>query len=176
MQSLIAQAIRRLKTPKPKLEIPVEVWSSIITTLRSRGCGQRESAAFLLGYCHPNYRECMDFIPHDDLDPHCLKRGAIDFDGAYYHKLWEICKRRKCDVVADIHTHPSREFISVVDREHPSVGRRGHIGLIVPFYAMCKTNPEAIGIYQFLGGTDWRTVRPKNRKKSLILLSKRKQQ
>lgn len=172
MRNLIVKATRRLRTPNPRLKISVGAWNSLIATLRDRGDGCKESAAFLLGHCHPGYRECIDFIPHDDLDPHCLKRGAIHFDGVYYHQLWEICKKRKCDVIADIHTHPYREFISVTDREHPSVGRKGHIGLIVPYYAMRRTDPSAIGIYQFLGGSNWRTVPQKKRKESLILIDK----
>jgi len=172
MKNLIAQATRRLKIPKPKLKISVKIWNSLVTTLRSRGEGCRESAAFLLGHCHPRHRECIGFIPHDELDPHCLRWGAIDFDGVHYHELWEICKERKCDVVADIHTHPYREFISDIDRQNPAVGKRGHISLIVPFYAMCGTDPSAIGIYQFLGGVDWRAVSPKKRKEALILTDK----
>lgn len=151
MQNLIAQTTRRIKTPTPRLKIAIGVWDSLIATLRNRGDGCRESAAFLLGYRHSGYRECVDFIPHDDLDPHCLRWGAIHFDGVHYHKLWEICKARKCDVIADIHTHPYREFISDIDRQNPAIGKIGHISLIVPYYAMRRTDPGAIGIYQSLG-------------------------
>jgi len=172
MQNLIAQDTRRLKIPRPRLKISAEIWNSLVATLRNRGEGCRESAAFLLGHCHSLYRECIDFILLDDLDPRCLRRGAINFDGVHYHELWEICRKRMCDVIADIHTHPHREFISGLDRQNPAIGKRGHVSLIVPFYAMRRTDPRAIGIYQFLGGVDWRTVPPKKRKESLILTEK----
>lgn len=161
----IRRTIARLITPRPRIEIKKSVWQDLCRDLKSSSDGCKESGAFLLG--HGNWIE--SYVLYDQLGGDCLFQGAIRIRGKHYGRLWKICRERSQQVVADVHTHPGREFQSVTDRGNPMMDKSGHIGLIIPFYASRSPTPSTTGIYQYLGKGHWRIISQKNRHKALLL-------
>jgi proteasome lid subunit RPN8/RPN11 len=123
--------------------------------LRDRGRGTREAGAFLLGRHEGEHRIVEDFITYDEIDPNCLQ-GGIMFDGSRMDRVWELCRAKKLQVVADVHTHPGGYGQSGTDRANPMMPERGHIALIIPNFADRIYVPGEIGIYEFLGGERWK--------------------
>jgi proteasome lid subunit RPN8/RPN11 len=130
---------------------------------RGRNCS-RESGAFLLGQRKDGRARIVDFVLYDDLDPHALDSGIVRFDGRYFSDLWAICRARGLIVVADIHVHPGGSGQSGSDRDHPMITRAGHIALILPQFAIGPQPRRDVGIYRYLGGKRWDTVRPSERR------------
>jgi hypothetical protein len=128
-------------------------WRTLMTELRLRGHGRRESGAFLLA--ERGSRRVERAVYLDDLDPNCLN-GAIAFDGMYYDLLWQVCDETGLVVVADAHTHP-RKWVgqSSVDRDNPMIAKRGHLALIVPNFAEGRPTPAAIGVHRYGGDAGW---------------------
>ena len=122
--------------------------------LRERGRGSRESGGFLLGRRDGDRRLVEGFIPYDEIDPDCL-RGTIVFDGSRMDLVWDLCRAKNLEVVADVHTHPGGYSQSNVDQENPMIPERGHIALIVTNFADKRYMPGQIGIYEFRGGDRW---------------------
>jgi len=91
-----------------------------------------------------------EFIAYDDIDPNALQ-GAILFDGSRMDVVWERCRQKNLEVVADVHTHPSGYGQSGIDQANPMIPERGHIALIVPNFADQIYNPGEIGIFEFIG-------------------------
>lgn len=139
------------------VKIPRWLWFQLIRQLCRRGEGERESGAFLLG--QPGASRISAFVCYDDLDPTALDTGIIVFHGAGFVSLWDICRRRKMRVIADIHTHEGRwTGQSEADRTHPMVGQKGHISLIAPYYAQrSHCSLRGVGTYQYLGNHQWDT-------------------
>ncbi len=136
-------------------------WRKLITDLRARGAGCRESGAFLLA--PPASSRITAHICYDDLDPRALDSGIIIFHGGGYARLWQLCEARQLRVVADVHTHPSSwTEQSDADATHPMVGTAGHVALIVPNFARDNSfSLRGVGIYRYLGDHQWQdsTVR-----------------
>ena len=122
--------------------------------LRERGRGERESGGFLLGRRTARSRTIEQFIAYDDIDPSSL-RGAILFDGSKMDEVWRVCREKRLQVVADVHTHPFGFGQSGVDRANPMIPEKGHIALIVPNFADRYYGPGDIGIYEFRGIGQW---------------------
>lgn len=138
-----------------KLTISIWLWMRLIKQLRKRGHGQRESGAFLLG--RNGQSRITHFICYDDLDPMALDTGIVVFHGHGFVPLWEVCRREKMQVLADVHTH-SDEWTgqSEADRTHPMVGQKGHVSLIVPHYGMRNLlELGGVGIYEYVGNHQW---------------------
>lgn len=137
------------------LFIPVLLWYSLIKALRRRSKGIRESGAFLLGSAESN--KIAFFVLYDDLDPHCLDKGIIIFDGAGFVTLWKLCEEKHLKVLADIHTHPGRFVVqSGTDKINAMISKKGHIALIVPNYARNYfLDFKGIGIYEYLEHNRW---------------------
>lgn len=152
---LIRRIIRALAAPDHHLSCSSHVWKEGVDELRRRTEGIHESGAFLLGRETKGHREIVRFEYYDDLDPHSLDTGIVIFDGAGYGKLWEICRRDRLTVVADIHVHPGIARQSESDRHNPMISNRGHIALIVPNYAEGSQDARDLGIYQFKGSYTW---------------------
>lgn len=129
-------------------------WKRILLELRARSLGTRESGGFLLGRREGGCRIILDLLPYDAVDPDSL-RGAIVFDGSYMDVVWDECRRRELQVVADVHTHPGGYGQSAIDQQHPMIPQRGHIGLIVPNFADRLYLPGQVGIYEYLGRGRW---------------------
>ena len=151
----IRTIIRDLVASECRLSCPRNLWVGGLAELRRRGAGRRESGAFLLGTRAERLRRIQRFVYYDDLDPHCLDRGYVVFDGAGYGPLWDLCRKTGLEVVADVHTHPGAPFQSGADRMHPMVAVKGHIALIVPDFAKRVFQPHELGIYEYEGGHRW---------------------
>ena len=150
----IVQTIWEQFFPQKRLKCPTLIWEEIHRELKKRGQGHRESGGFLLGYIESNCRHVKAFLPYDEIDPASL-RGHIVFDGSKMDLVWRECKRLKMRVIADVHTHPRGYQQSSIDQENPMIPERGHIALIVPYFAKRIFMPGEIGIYEFLGGGRW---------------------
>ncbi len=131
-------------------------WTSIVAELARRSDAVRESGAFLLGRRWGVRREVLDVVYYDDLAPDALAHGDIVFPRHAYGPLWRICSARNLAVVADVHTHPGRAWQSRLDRDHPMIVERGHLALILPRYAQAPCGDTEIGLYEYLGGKQWR--------------------
>lgn len=144
-----------LRKPRHRLEVRHKVWAQGIAELRARAGGVRESGAFLLGRHKGGCAHIERFVYYDDLDPHCLRNGAINFNGACLGDLWAICRTNRLEVVADVHLHPGGYGQSSIDQANPMIPSSGHLALIIPDFAMRGTEPGHIGIYEYKGGTAW---------------------
>ncbi len=151
----IRTTIRGLLAPKHRLSCSSKLWRDGLMELNLRGGGHRESGAFLFGKRYGDQRVIMDFAFYDDLDPHCLDTGIVVFDGTYYSRLWQLCRERRQEVVADVHTHGGRARQSPDDRANPMIAKPGHIALIVPGFAQHAVRASELGIYQYKGGHCW---------------------
>ncbi|WP_372855725.1 hypothetical protein [Sphingomonas sp.] len=130
------------------------MWRALLRDLARRGCGERESGAFLLGTDVSGVRRVKAYLPFDEIDPKCLT-GYIDFDGTKMDLVWAECRRLRLKVVADVHTHPGGYGQSGIDRDNPMMPRRGHLALIVPDYACRTVGPGEVGIYELRGPASW---------------------
>lgn len=149
-----------LFAPEHRLACSAPLWQVGITELRRRGGGRRESGAFLLGERGTSRgverRRVRRFVYFDDLDPNCLDSGIVVFDGAGFGPLWRLCREVGLAVVADVHTHPGMARQSDSDRRHPMIATAGHFALIVPDFAARVPAISDIGLYEYLGGHQWR--------------------
>jgi proteasome lid subunit RPN8/RPN11 len=150
----LARTIRTLIFPPRPLACRRRLWARILSELRDRGGGRRESGGFLLGRRDGARRVIEDFIPYDAVDPDAL-RGHIVFDGSRMDAVWAECRRRGLQVVADVHTHPNGAAQSDIDRANPMIPERGHLALIIPNFARRLYLPGEIGIFEFGGRDGW---------------------
>ena len=137
------------------LRMSMWLWLRLFCQLRRRGCGERESGAFLLS--KQGSRRITKFICYDDLDPTALDSGIIVFHGAGFVPLWDFCRRKQMNVVADIHTHGDDwTGQSDADRTHPMIGQKGHVSLIAPHFAQRNLlSLDGVGIYEYSGNHQW---------------------
>lgn len=142
------------------LTISYLMWFKLIKGLRKRGMNRKESGAFLLG--KPDSKIISKIMYYDDLDPHSLDNGFIEFDGCGYVLLWDYCIERNLTVLADVHTHPGNMIKqSGTDIANPMISLPGHIALIIPKFARkWFLSKKEIGIYRYLGNYKWETIKP----------------
>lgn len=138
-----------------RLEIAAAHWSELMTDLRRRGGGRRESGAFLLGTMNGNVRRVEAWAPYDDLDPNALTAGYVCLDTSAFTRLWATCGQAGKVIVADVHTHPGGPHQSLSDRANPMISQVGHLALIVPKYARGRVTPRDISVNVYLGGKQW---------------------
>ncbi len=155
------------RAPQPRLRVAAALWEELMHRLRERGGGVHESGAFLLGTGEGPQRAASSFVLYDDLDPNCLAEGYVRFDGRYYGRLWELCRRDSLSVVADVHTHPGGAGQSRSDKTHPMVSIPGHIALIVPNYAQTPVSAADVGVYVYRGRYRWGNYR--GRRATIVL-------
>lgn len=138
------------------LNIPVALWAQALSQMRKRGAGWRESGAFLLGL--ENSKQVSDFICYDDLDANAYQGGGIAFHDAGYAALWRLCRERKLQVLADVHTHPGAIVLqSGIDQRNPMIPVVGHTALIVPHFGKTPWwTLKNTGVYEYLGNFQWR--------------------
>ena len=143
--------------PTLSLTLPICLWIRLLRQLRRRGDGCRETGAFLLGRRLPRKAHITAFLCYDDLDPQACQSGAITFHAPGYSGLWDHCRTRGLQVVADVHTHPgSHVGQSHVDQQHPMLPIPGHIAMIVPrFGHMAWWSLRSLGVYEYLGNFRW---------------------
>ena len=149
----VAASIRGFIAPCHQLSANAFVWRSVLAELRTRCDGRREAGAFLLGRHVEMRRRILEAVFYDDLDPDCLRNGAIDFDGRKLAALFALCKQKGLEVVADVHVHPRGSGQSDVDHDNAMIRQMGHIALIVPRFA--RNGDADLGIYQYHGGGEW---------------------
>jgi proteasome lid subunit RPN8/RPN11 len=142
-----------------KVRCSVAFWFQLQRQLRLRANGERESGAFLLGNSAHDVATLAEAVYYDDLDPQALRTGIVRFDGQYYARLWEICRRTGLDVVADVHTHPASAHQSQSDRSHPMMARSEHIALIVPDFASDWLAINRVRAYEYMGNRNWIPLR-----------------
>lgn len=154
------------------VKIPRALWAQVISQLRKRGAGKRESGAFLLSPTSSTAGKVTAFICYDDLDPTALQSGAIEFHAAGYSPLWRICRERELRVIADVHTHPGSSVLqSWTDQRHPMVPIVGHTAMIVPQFGRTTWwHVKEVGIYEYLGSFKWRCY-PSNSKARRVNLT-----
>lgn len=168
MITYIRDTIRGFVAPEHQVAIGKSLWKNLQRELAERGSGTRESGAFLLGRINrPGRRIVERFIPYDDIDPHCLDTGIIDFNGACFEKLFDICRASGLKVVADVHTHPGEPYQSRSDRDNPMIAREGHIAFIVPNFAQNLAEVHEIGLYRYLGNRRWENLSGENAHRKL---------
>jgi proteasome lid subunit RPN8/RPN11 len=134
------------------------MWRRLILDLRARGGGKRESGAFILGDRNGSVDRARIFVPYDELDPAAFESGIIRFGSSGYPKLWEICRKRKQRVVADVHAHPSTWVNqSDSDQAHPMIPEAGHLAIILPNFADTSWwTLTGVGLHEYLGSRRWR--------------------
>jgi hypothetical protein len=138
-----------------KLRFGRRQWRGMVAELGRRGGGHSEAGAFLLGDRDGDGTRVRQVVYLDELDPHCLQ-GSIRFEGRAYSRLWEICERERCTVLADVHTHPSPWVgQSPTDMENPMVALSGHLALILPDLAMHPVKPAEVGLHEYRGEDGW---------------------
>lgn len=142
---------------KPKVTILFSVWEQLITELKIRGEGIRETGAFLLG--RKGETTVSEFMCYNDLDPTAFDSGIIIFNGDGYIPLWEYCLCQNMKVLADVHTHPGAwTGQSHSDMKNPMIAQAGHFALIVPRFATIENQGlEGVGIHEFLGNKKWKS-------------------
>jgi proteasome lid subunit RPN8/RPN11 len=141
------------------IRVPLPLWARMIFQLRRRSAGKRESGAFLLGPQNGAMLSVVEYICYDDLDPHAYQSGAIAFHAAGYAALWQYCRKKSLQVLADVHTHPSQSVgQSPIDKRNPMVPMVGHTALILPNFARTPWwSLRTAGVYEYLGDFTWRT-------------------
>jgi proteasome lid subunit RPN8/RPN11 len=145
-----------MTTVAVKVEINRLFWFNLTRELHRRGRSKRESGAFLLG--RQDSARIVRAVYYDDLDPNCLERGYIHFNGAGFVPLWKICQDEKLRVIADVHTHPTTwTNQSESDETNPMIAQKGHMALIIPNYARrLRFSLRGVGIFEYLGDGQWR--------------------
>jgi len=144
------------------ITVPILLWRRLLHELRQRGNGRRESGAFLLRARGAGQGRITRFVCYDDLDPDSCQSGAIAFHANGYAALWEYCREKAVEVIADVHTHPGPQVRqSGTDQRHPMVPVVGHTAMIVPNFADAAWwSLEKVGVYEYLGDFTWRAHGP----------------
>lgn len=157
MYSFLSRLLGRLLGQKPRLYCSASVWEAGVHELAHRTrAGRRESGAFLLGGDEGSGdKRILEFVFYDDIDPHSLDTGIVQFSGTKLPLLWEHCRMRGYGVVADVHVHPGGYGQSASDQTDPVMPRAGHIALIIPHFAQREIVPGKIGLYEYLGNGTW---------------------
>lgn len=137
------------------LEFAPGVWSSMVSDLRRRGGGWRESGAFLLRQASDSEGLVRAWLPYDELDPTSLNYAYVRLDSSAFSRLWAICSELNLEVVADIHTHPLGPRQSLSDQANPMISLVGHIALIVPRFAHGNVKPSDLSFNVYQGGGKW---------------------
>ncbi|MDR7273126.1 proteasome lid subunit RPN8/RPN11 [Pelomonas saccharophila] len=142
-----------------QIQIPLLTWRRLVGDLMARGSGTRETGAFLMGKKGDEGRAVVDYLCYDDLDRRALAHGIVEFHRGGFSKLWDVCKDRSLKVLADVHTHPTRDVRqSFTDKANPMLPVRGHVALILPKYgATSRWSLAPAGIYRFAGAGQWDT-------------------
>src|SRR5271166_1302892 len=141
------------------LRVPLLLWVRIILDLQRRGKGRGESGAFLLGRQDITSGRVTTYVCYDDLDSQAYQAGAIAFRAVGHAALWEYCRKKQLQVLADVHTHPGQNVRqSHIDQRNPMIPMKGHTAMIVPNFANTPWwSLGAVGVYEYLGDFEWRT-------------------
>ena len=138
-----------------EISISIGWWYKLITGLRKRGGGKRESGGLLLGK-YGKFK-VHRIVFYDQFDATVSDSGIIQFRGAV--ALFQYLEKEKLVVLADIHTHPTNDTRqSNLDKNHPIIRSKGHIAIIAPKYASdLLIFPKHCSVYEYLGKFEWNT-------------------
>ena len=162
MRSFLNRLFGWLLGPSPTICCDVGVWAAGVSELERRTLGgHRESGAFLLGHERNGYRQIVEFVFYDDIDPQALDTGVVHLHGNKLPRLWEYCRSRGYGVIADVHVHPGSYGQSDSDQANPVMPKAGHVAFIIPDFARRDTRPGGIGMYEYLGNGAWADHTPK---------------
>lgn len=139
----------------PLLEVPAQLWSTLIRHLCYQGAGVRESGAFLLGNKTDSGRVVTKVLPYEQLQADALHDDYVTLTSASFARLWDFCRQEGLSVVADIHTHRFSAGQSRSDCTNPIVAISGHIALIVPHFAQGNVRLQNLGMYVYQGNHRW---------------------
>lgn len=142
----------------PQLHIKLTIWRILLSELHRRTRECHESGAFLLGRVNNGDRIVEEIVYYDDLDPHAYRTGVVVMHASSFGVLWDHCKSRKLSVVADIHVHPKGAWQSLADRNNPMIALRGHLALILPYFARPPVRMQDVGFFEYLGSHRWRDL------------------
>jgi proteasome lid subunit RPN8/RPN11 len=144
------------------VRIPVWLWACLLADLKRKGAGRGESGAFLLGREGAAPQRVSSYICYDDIDPRAQQHGAIAFHAEGYAALWQHCKEKAVQVLADVHTHPGPDVRqSSIDQRHPMLPIVGHTAMIVPnFGRSAWWSLKDVGVYEHVGAFKWRDHPP----------------
>lgn len=142
----------------PSLYIHRDLWAELLSELHRRTRDIHESGAFLLGRSAHGERSVERIVYYDDLDPGAYRTGVVIMHGESFGPLWELCLTTGLTVVADIHVHPRGARQSYADQQNPMIAQRGHLALIVPFFARPPVHLETLGFYEYQGAHRWRNL------------------
>lgn len=153
------------------VRVPILLWAALVSDLKLRGVGRRESGAFVLGRRKGVSCKALTYFCYDELDPNSLT-GGVDFHASGYAALWERCRKRNLEVLFDVHTHPgSNVQQSSIDQSHPMIPETDHLALILPRYGQTsRWSLSEVGIYEYRGNFQWNTLGP-NKGQQRIRLS-----
>jgi len=155
MEYLLQMALTLFRR-RPKLVCDTGTWQKGVLELKRRTGGRKESGAFLLGRVISGVRHIEKFVFYDDIDPYCFKNGIVEFDGRKFGLVWSKCRELNLTIVADVHVHPGHFGQSASDRHNPMIAEKGHLALILPYFAARDCLPGRIGVYEYLGMRKWR--------------------
>lgn len=155
---------------EPRLEVSARVWTDLISGIRTRGAGTRESGAFLLGDVVDGARQVRQIVPYEELEQAAALSNHVRLTNRAFQKLWDTCACDRVQVVADIHSHPFGATQSRSDRENPMIALKGHLALIVPYFAMRGTSPSDVTINEYIGAHRWRTFDKRANERILIIV------
>ncbi len=154
-----------------EISLSVWLWARLLGDLKRRGAGRRESGAFLLGRSHNRRGRITTYLCYDDLDPDALKSGTITFHAKGYAALWNVCREKALECLADVHTHPGHWVEqSPIDQRNPMVPIAHHTALIVPCYGRAsRWSLKGVGVYEYLGNFEWATHNRADKTKRIAL-------
>ena len=153
------------------MKISIFKWFALISGLRKRGKGLRESGAFLVA--HKGSDKISKIVFYDELDPNVSDTGIIVFNGLGHAKLEKILVDNSSEVLADIHTHPigCSTNQSDSDKRHPMVRLKGHIAFIAPDFAMNRfLMPWKCSAFLYKGAFLWDRLNGKHFPLKLTLI------
>jgi len=72
--------------------------------------------------------------------------------------------------IAQIHSHPSKAFLSAIDAERPLVAALGFLSIIIPSFGFVDLADVAVWrAYEFHGRNNWRELEEAERRRRLIV-------
>jgi hypothetical protein len=164
------KCFRAMNSSAASLKFLPGLWWGLMSDLRVRGMGYRESGAFLLTSRESAERAVRAWLPYDELAPESLEYGHVRLETSAFGRLWDWCAERSLKVIADVHTHPEGPGQSPSDRAYPMIARAGHVALIVPWFALRDPRPRDVSFNLYRGSGEWSSYHKRRAAKRIVLL------
>lgn len=113
------------------LRLSQELFAETFHCLRSCGAGRRECVAYWLGPLDAEGEVTEVVHPR-----HLATVGSYDVDGAWVNALWLRLAHEKLQLLAQVHTHPSRAYHSGRDDAMGAIQTVGFRSLVIPDFAL----------------------------------------